>query len=132
MLDDVKSKKINLVLAKSVSRFGRNTVDSLQAMQTIRNASGIVYFDEEHIYSDDDNDLVLTIYSSVAEEYSKEKSAYTLYFTPLSRFLTRNRLCIANFSTFSDRRFLFHLQHLLTHLKCRCNHRIHIIILILA
>lgn len=74
MLADVADKKINLVLTKSISRFGRNTVDSLTAMQAIRDAGGVVYFDEEHIYSSEDNDLVATIFSSVAEAHSQKKS----------------------------------------------------------
>lgn len=74
MLDDVANKKIDLILTKSISRFGRNTLDTLTAMRAIREADGMVYFDEEHIYSSVDNDLIATLFSAVAEAHSKDKS----------------------------------------------------------
>lgn len=50
MIDDaVKKKKIDLILTKSVSRFARNTVDSLTMIRLLKDNGVEVYFEKENI-----------------------------------------------------------------------------------
>ena len=66
MIADAMSGKIDLIVTKSVSRFARNTVDSLV---TILKEKGVeVYFEKENIYTfDGKGELLLTIMSSLAQ-----------------------------------------------------------------
>ena len=53
MVDDALAGKIDLILAKSLSRFSRNTVDSLTTIRKLK-ASGVeVWFDKENIHTFD-------------------------------------------------------------------------------
>lgn len=77
MIDDAVSGKIDLILTKSISRFGRNIVDILT---TLRCLSGLnppvaVNFESEGlITSDGRNSLVLSILSALAEMESQQRS----------------------------------------------------------
>lgn len=51
MLDDARNKKIDLVITKSVSRFGRDTVDGLNAIRELKSYGVEVYFDLEELKS---------------------------------------------------------------------------------
>ena len=67
--------KIDLILVKSVSRFARNTVDSLQTVRKLRDKGVRVFFEKENIDSLDAKcDMILSIYSSLAEEESRSIS----------------------------------------------------------
>ena len=69
MMSDALSGKIDLILTKSVSRFARNTVDSLTSVRELK-ANGIeVYFEKENIWTfDSKGELLITIMSSLAQE----------------------------------------------------------------
>ena len=75
MIQDALNGKIDLIVTKSVSRFARNTVDSLIAVRKLK-AKGIeVYFEKENIYSlDSKGELLITIMSSLAQEESRSIS----------------------------------------------------------
>ena len=45
--------KINLIITKSVSRFARNTVDSLTTIRTLKEHGVEVYFEKENIWTFD-------------------------------------------------------------------------------
>lgn len=49
MLDDCKSNKLDIVITKSVSRFGRDTVDTLQALNVIKKFNVRVIFEQESL-----------------------------------------------------------------------------------
>ena len=49
MIADALSGKIDLILTKSVSRFARNTVDSLTAVRDLKAAGVEVYFEKDYI-----------------------------------------------------------------------------------
>ena len=68
MIQDALNGKIDLIVTKSVSRFARNTVDSLIAVRKLK-AKGIeVYFEKENIYTlDSKGELLITIMSSLAQ-----------------------------------------------------------------
>ena len=75
MMGDALSGKIDLILTKSVSRFARNTVDSLTSVRELK-ANGIeVYFEKENIWTfDSKGELLITIMSSLAQEESRSIS----------------------------------------------------------
>ena len=75
MIKDALAGKIDLIVTKSVSRFARNTVDSLVTIRELK-ANGVeVYFEKENIYTfDDKGELLLTIMSSIAQEEARNIS----------------------------------------------------------
>lgn len=75
MVADALSGKIDLILTKSISRFARNTVDTLTTIRQLK-AEGIeVYFEKENIYTlDSKGEIMLTIMSSLAQEESRSIS----------------------------------------------------------
>lgn len=75
MIDDAMSGAIDLIITKSVSRFARNTVDSLVTIRKLKEKGVEVYFEKENIYSlDGKGELLLTIMSSLAQEESRSIS----------------------------------------------------------
>lgn len=75
MLADAMSGKIDLIVTKSVSRFARNTVDSLVTIRKLKEKGVEVYFEKENIYTfDGKGELLLTIMSSLAQEESRSIS----------------------------------------------------------
>ena len=75
MIDDALAGKIDLILTKSVSRFARNTVDSLTTVRKLKDAGVEVYFQKENIYTfDTKGELLITIMSSLAQEESRSIS----------------------------------------------------------
>ena len=49
MLSACKHGKIDLILAKSISRFGRNTLDTLKTLYELFNLGVKVYFEKENL-----------------------------------------------------------------------------------
>ena len=75
MIADALAGKIDLIVTKSVSRFARNTVDSLTAIRKLKDNGVEVYFQKENIYTfDGKGELMLTIMSSLAQEESRSIS----------------------------------------------------------
>ena len=75
MIDDALAGKIDLIITKSVSRFARNTVDSLSTIRRLKENGVEVYFEKEAIWSfDGKGELLLTIMSSLAQEESRSIS----------------------------------------------------------
>jgi DNA invertase Pin-like site-specific DNA recombinase len=75
MIQDAKSGMIDLILTKSLSRFARNTVDTLTVIRDLRKIDVEVFFEKENIYSSDTKvDFMLTIFSSIAQEESRNIS----------------------------------------------------------
>lgn len=78
MLQDALSGKIDLIVTKSVSRFARNTVDSLQTIRKLKEKKVEVYFEKENIWTfDSKGELLITIMSSLAQEESRSISENT-------------------------------------------------------
>lgn len=75
MIADALAGKISLIVTKSVSRFARNTVDSLTTIRTLK-AHGIeVFFEKENIWTfDSKGELLITLMSSLAQEESRSIS----------------------------------------------------------
>jgi len=75
MVKDALSGKIDLIITKSVSRFARNTVDSLITVRKLKEKGVEVYFEKENIYTlDSKGELFITIMSSLAQEESRSIS----------------------------------------------------------
>lgn len=75
MISDALAGKIDLIITKSVSRFARNTVDSLVTIRKLKEKGIEVYFEKENIWTfDSKGELLLTIMSSLAQEESRSIS----------------------------------------------------------
>ena len=75
MVQDALGGKIDLIVTKSVSRFARNTVDSLTTVRKLKEAGVEVYFEKENIWTlDSKGELLITIMSSLAQEESRSIS----------------------------------------------------------
>lgn len=60
MIKDALDGKIDLIIAKSVSRFARNTVDTLTTVRKLKEKGVEVYFEKENIYTlDSKGELLL-------------------------------------------------------------------------
>ncbi|AGJ78455.1 resolvase [Cutibacterium avidum 44067] len=75
MITDALSGNIDLILTKSVSRFARNTVDTLTHVRQLKEAGVEVFFEKENIWTlDSKGELLITIMSSLAQEESRSIS----------------------------------------------------------
>ena len=76
MLKDAKEKKFDLIVTREVSRFARNTVDTLQQTRTLKTYGVEVWFTEDNIWTmnDEDGELRLSIMATLAQNESKKIS----------------------------------------------------------
>jgi len=75
MVADALDDKIDLIITKSVSRFARNTVDTLVTIRSLKEKGVEVYFEEQNIYTlDSKGELLITIMASIAQEESRSIS----------------------------------------------------------
>lgn len=75
MIQDALDGKIDLIVTKSVSRFARNTVDTLTTVRKLKEKGIELYFEKEGIYTlDSKGELLITIMSSLAQEESRSIS----------------------------------------------------------
>ena len=75
MVADALDGRIDLIITKSVSRFARNTVDSLTTIRKLKEHKVECYFEKENIWTfDSKGELLLTIMSSLAQEESRSIS----------------------------------------------------------
>ncbi len=76
MMQDASKNKFDLIVTREVSRFARNTVDTLQQTRILRREGVEVYFTEDNIWTmnDEDGELRLTIMATLAQNESKKTS----------------------------------------------------------
>lgn len=80
MVADALAGKIQLIITKSVSRFARNTVDSLATIRKLKENGVEVYFEKESIWTfDAKGELLITIMSSLAQEEARSISENTTW-----------------------------------------------------
>lgn len=103
MIKDALAGKIDLIITKSVSRFARNTVDSLTTIRQLKEHGVECYFEKENIWTfDTKGELLITIMSSLAQEESRNISENTRWgmrkafrdgkvFVPFKHFLGYDR-----------------------------------------
>ena len=69
MLVDAEFGKFDLIITKSISRFARNTLDTIKYVRYLKNRGIGIYFEEEKINTlNMSSELVLSILSSVAQQ----------------------------------------------------------------
>lgn len=75
MIQAAKEGKIDLIITKEVSRFARNTLDTLEYTRTLRKLGiGIIFLIDNINTMDTDGELRLTIMASLAQEESRKTS----------------------------------------------------------
>ena len=76
LVNDCINGDIDMVITKSISRFARNTLDTLQYVRKLKEFNVAVFFEEENINTlTMDGELLLTILSSVAQQEVENISA---------------------------------------------------------
>ncbi|HFE9552846.1 TPA: recombinase family protein [Streptococcus agalactiae] len=75
LLEDCRKGKIDLILTKSISRFGRNTVELLETVRELKRLGISVRFEKEKIDTlTAEGELLLTLLASMAQEESQSIS----------------------------------------------------------
>ena len=76
LMGDCEKGKIDMILTKSISRFARNTVDSLSWVRKLRAMNIGVYFEEQAIDSlKAENEMLIGLFSVIAQAESENISA---------------------------------------------------------
>jgi DNA invertase Pin-like site-specific DNA recombinase len=76
MIHDCMDGKIDMVITKSISRFARNTLDTLKYVRMLKERNIAVFFEDENINTlTMDGELLLVILSSVAQQEVENISA---------------------------------------------------------
>lgn len=69
MLEDGKAHKLNIILTKSISRFGRDTVEILDALNQLKQLGVRIIFEQEELdTAKTDSDLMITIIFGTGRE----------------------------------------------------------------
>ena len=76
LIQDCLTGKIDMVIAKSLPRFARNTLDTLKYVRMLKERNIAVYFEVEKINTLKDGEFLMTILSSVAQQEVENTSAY--------------------------------------------------------
>lgn len=75
MIEDALAGKIDMIIAKSISRFARNTLDTLKYVRLLREHNVDVYFEKENIHTLElDSEMFLTLFSAFAQAESESIS----------------------------------------------------------
>lgn len=75
MIADALDGKIDLIVTKSISRFARNTVDSISTIRELKARGVEVYFEKDGLWTFDPSaELTISILSSIAQEESRNLS----------------------------------------------------------
>lgn len=75
MLEDCKSHDLEIILTKSISRFGRDTVEILDTLNQLKLLGVRVIFEQEQLDTvDTDSDLMISIIESIAQAENESRS----------------------------------------------------------
>lgn len=75
MLDDCTFHKLDIIFTKSISRFGRDTVETIEALSKLKNAGVRVIFEQEELdTANTDSDLMISIIESFAQAENESRS----------------------------------------------------------
>lgn len=75
MIRDAQDGKIDLILIKSISRLGRNTLLVIQTIRELKAMNVEMWFDKEHLSSfEPKSEFIFSILSSIAQEESRNIS----------------------------------------------------------
>lgn len=76
MIEDASTGKFNLIITKEISRFARNTLDSIQFTRQLLSFGVGVFFQNDNINTfDEDSELRLSIMSSIAQDELRKLSS---------------------------------------------------------
>ncbi len=76
MIDDAKAGKFDLIITKEISRFARNTLDSIQFTRELLASGVAVFFQNDAVNTlDEDSELRLSIMSSIAQDELRKLSS---------------------------------------------------------
>lgn len=80
MLADCEAGSIDMIITKSISRFARNTVDTITVIRRLRELGIGVLFEKENVWSmDSKGEFVLTLLASMAQEEARGISENTAW-----------------------------------------------------
>lgn len=75
MIREAEAHHISVILTKSISRFGRDSVDTLEALRKLKAAGVRVIFDEDGLDTDlVDDDLLISVAESFAQAENETRS----------------------------------------------------------
>ncbi len=76
MVDDAKAGLFDLIITKEITRFARNTLDSIQYTRELRENGVGVFFQNDNLNTlDEDSELRLTIMSGIAQDELRKLSS---------------------------------------------------------
>jgi DNA invertase Pin-like site-specific DNA recombinase len=76
MVEDASEDKFDLIITKEISRFARNTLDSIQYTRQLLSSGVGVFFQNDNINTfDEDSELRLSIMSSIAQDELRKLSS---------------------------------------------------------
>lgn len=75
MLNDCTSHKLDIIFTKSISCFGRDTVETMEALRKLKSAGVRVIFEKEELDpANTDSDLMISIIESFAQAENESRS----------------------------------------------------------
>ena len=75
MLEDCKAHKLDIVITKNISRFGRDTVETLDALNQLKALGIRVIFEQEELdTANTDSNLIISVIESVAQAENESRS----------------------------------------------------------
>ncbi|MCD8503404.1 MAG: recombinase family protein [Bacillaceae bacterium] len=75
MLEDCNSHNLDIIITKSISRFGRDTVDTLEALNQLKTLGVRVIFEQEDLdTANTDSDLMISIIEAIAQAENESRS----------------------------------------------------------
>ena len=80
MISECEQGKIDMIITKSISRFARNTVDTIEIIRRLKSINVGVFFEKENIWSlDSKGEFVLTLMAGFAQEEARSLSENTAW-----------------------------------------------------
>ena len=77
MMQDATQNKFDMIITKSISRFGRNTVDTLKYVRALKEKGIAIYFEEERINTlEISGEIMLTVLSAMAHQERENISSH--------------------------------------------------------
>ncbi|AFM40367.1 site-specific recombinase, DNA invertase Pin [Desulfosporosinus acidiphilus SJ4] len=78
MIDECMAGKIDMVITKSISRFARNTLDTLKYVRQLKEKGVAIFFEKEVVNTlDSKGEFLITLLGSLAQEESSNLSQIT-------------------------------------------------------
>lgn len=98
MIEDAKKGEFDLIITKSISRFARNTLDTIKYTRLLKSLNVGVYFEKDNLWTlSDDGEFILTVIAAVAQEESRSISENTKW--GMRKNMAKGKGCLA-FSSF--------------------------------